>query len=189
MGSTVTVSFDGALFEQAVKGSGWTLIDVIKQNRLPHSDNYLAQAIKAGRINLGALNSICGIIGHNPTEFADMSQIRKIDMPCEIRLSRMSVVALFTAIIDRTKEDYIVACRHEMKGLGPKKPHSGKKMTTQSIENEMRADWFANHLVGYLTDPTPAIDQMINSWQQEAANSLNYTGYKKRVGRSPTQIL
>lgn len=164
------IDFKGKEFGKAVYERGWTysrLSVVCGKNK-----QYLRQAMANGRINSAVFCQMCDVIGVDPDQFTGHEDYVPLKIPDgPIRLDTEGVVALFTAIVTRAKEDYILAYRDHLTGkCKVRDGHMTLRLAT--IEYELGAEWFKDHLIGAVTTNARAVDTMIRQWRREAERGI-----------------
>lgn len=173
MGSQLdTVDFLGAAFLQAMRERGWAgtrLSVAVGRNR-----QYIKQAASNSRVNYKTLLEMCKVLDVDPDQFIGHEDCDPVEIPTgPIRLSNEGTVTLFTAIVTRAREDYILAYRDKLCGKHGAKTRDGHvTLWVDTIERELTAEWFRHHLIGAVTTNAKAVETMIGLWRKEAERSL-----------------
>ena len=166
------VDLKSNLFAEAVYEHGWACTRI--SEAVGRNKQYLRQAMANSRINYQTLLEMCKVLDVDPEQFIGLEDCTPLEIPTgPIRLSNEGTVTLFTAIVTRAKEDYILAYRDKLCGKHGAKTRDGHvTLWVDTIERELTAEWFRHHLIGAVTTNARAVETMIGLWRKEAERSL-----------------
>ena len=168
-----TVDLKSTAFATAVHEHGWARTKLsVAAGR---NSQYLRQAIANRRINYQTLLEMCEILHVDPNDFIGREDYIPLEVSTEpIVLDTEGTVALFTAIVTRAKEDYILAYLDKLSGKC-KRRDGHVSLGLETIEWELGSEWFKDHLVGAVTTNKKAVDTMVSNLRREAKRIYDMT--------------
>lgn len=156
------IRFDTKKMRAAIKESGYKQSYICY--KIGMGDSYLSRALTTGKISEENFNRVCEFVGASPSDVAldyDAPKRKYRKIPPD------ECVQLIVAIVQQAKQDYIALYRAEYYGKSTKGKVKGY-YTSEMVEHDLNADWFANHIIGRLSENERLIDILLESWRREA---------------------